>query len=130
MSARTIQIGDTLIVTTGDLVECRFADNTLTRAYPQDAPAYRQTARDLGFGSDTARMNKTHDPAHCVLAEARGLPHPPVLWALAHGLPETPEHYREEEEVMALQLYSNGGPRPGGSLDWDAMRDRLIEVTR
>jgi hypothetical protein len=130
MSARAIRVAGVLVVTDGDLVECHFPDGTSTRAYPQDTPAYRQTARDLGFGSDIGRMNRTHDPAHCVLAEARGLPHSPALWATAHGLPVTQEHYREEGEVMALQLYSNGGPRPEGDLDWDAMRGRLIEMTR
>jgi hypothetical protein len=123
-----VQIGSTLIVTDGDLVTCCFPDGSLTRAYPRDTPEYREIARNLGFGEDTARMNRTHDPAHCVLAEARGLPYPPVLWAVAHGEPVTEAHYAEETDVMALQLYSNGGPRPEGDLDWDAMRDRLMEV--
>lgn len=115
----TVRIGDAVVVIDGHYTETRFPDGTVCKGYPEDTDAYRQIAKDLGYDDDTGRLSVAHEVAHSLLAAARGLPHSPILWGIAHD---------EENQVMALQRYANGGPRPAGDLDWDALKTRLLEV--
>jgi hypothetical protein len=49
-------------------------------------------------------MTKDHELAHTWLAMRRGLPHSPVLWAVAHDLELDSDEVRDEEaKVLAFQ---------------------------
>jgi hypothetical protein len=78
-------------------------------AAPEDTAAYRATATGAGYGGDTWRLCLEHEQAHTLLAEARGLPYSPTLWAQAHGEP-LPRGLIPAEEcvVLAFQAWCNG----------------------
>ena len=79
-------------------------------AMPQATDSYRATALDLGYGTDTARMNQSHDLAHLILAHALGLDTSPVLRAVAAGTwQDDPLGVLalEEQAVAALLRFAN-----------------------
>jgi hypothetical protein len=101
------------VLVSPEYVETQFPDGTLVPAVPEDTDAYRATARSLGYGADTARMNREHDPLHSWLAEKLGLPHSPVLWAVAHGTLAQGDFGAEEALTLAFQrLLNHGTPEP------------------
>jgi hypothetical protein len=80
-------------------------------AAPQDQPQYRAIAHETGYGPDIWRQCLEHEMAHTVLAEYRGLPYSPTLWAVAHARPaRTRANGREECVVQAFQAWCNGNP--------------------
>lgn len=91
-------------------LETIMRDETKVPAAPQDDEAYRQTARDLGYGDDVWRMCKEHEIAHTELMQALGLQYSPTLWAVAHGhkagiLGNPGEMAAEEQLVLAYQRW-------------------------
>jgi hypothetical protein len=84
-------------------IETEFADGAICEAEPQDTDAYRFTAEQLGYGSDTWRMCYEHELAHTLLAIADGLPYSQVLWDVAHGQEGLQSHVGEESAVLTLQ---------------------------
>jgi hypothetical protein len=71
-------------------------------AYPQATDGYQAQARELGYGTDTARMSRDHELTHHILAHLLGLPCSPTLMGIAISKHAT--CWREEEAaVLALQ---------------------------
>lgn len=85
---------------------CRtvFDDDSTVPASPDGTRDQAETARDLGYGTDVARMVLEHELAHHVLAECRGLVRSPTLYAVAHGS-KAPDAAAEEALVLAFQRY-------------------------
>jgi hypothetical protein len=99
-------------------------DGSETRGYPPDTEAFRQSARDLGYGEDTYWHMVEHDLLHSWLAEQCDIAPSAALWNQAHDLdawrktmPACVE--RDELRVGALQAAMNG-------LEWG--KDRLLEA--
>jgi hypothetical protein len=108
-------IGGCEVLISPQYVETRFPDGTRVPAIAEDTAAYRQTAIELGYGADTARMNREHDPLHTWLASKQGLPRSPVLWAVAHGVLTSGDFGSEERQTLAFQRLLNGGARSAPS---------------
>lgn len=88
--------------------ETVFADGTRVPARPQDTEEYRERAKSLGYGEDTAAMSREHEVMHSLLAERKGHPYSLALWAVAHALEaDDPRLWSEESEVLRLQLLLN-----------------------
>jgi hypothetical protein len=88
-----------------------YPDGTTLPAAPEPTPAYRHTARALGYGRHTARMCREHELAHHWLAALAGT-RSETLWLVAHGeCSESNLELRIEEEarVMAFQRAVNEG---------------------
>jgi len=106
----------------GRYVETVFADGAKVSAMPHDTPEYRQHARELGYGDDTAAMSREHEVCHSLIAEARGEDVSPTLFAVAHNEPANTLHYFEERLVLDFQRYLNGGPlTPGLVAEFDGI---------
>jgi hypothetical protein len=93
-----------------------FPDGARAIARPQDDGSYRDTARRLGYGDDTAAMSREHELCHSLLAYLAHLadpslpPHSPALWDAAHGYGGGEDrHWEEEERVLAFQEWFNRG---------------------
>lgn len=74
---------------------------------PHDTESYRQTAIDLGYGSDIEAMCRDHDTLHQALANWLGIADSYALLASAGLLnPEdTDIAVAEEHAVLAVQKY-------------------------
>ncbi|MFW6079074.1 MAG: hypothetical protein ACODAE_05595 [Gemmatimonadota bacterium] len=126
----------------GTYTETVFPDGTKCCALPEGTPEQAETAEELGYGDDVHAMCREHEALHTLLALARGLPHSPTLWDVAHGPPDpAPDHhYEEEADVLALQrLLNTGDPAndPDGRLtalareiDLDALIERARTLLR
>jgi hypothetical protein len=91
--------------------ESVWPDGARLPGFPEDTESYRQTARELGYGGDTARMCWVHEASHHLLSVAAGLPFSPTLRGEAvdrHTLTVAQRH-REEADVLAFQRYLNTG---------------------
>lgn len=131
-----------LIWNEGTYTETVFPDGTKCPALPHRTPEQAHTAAELGYGDDVDAMCREHEVLHTLLALARGLPHSPTLWDVAHGPPDpAPDyHYEEEAEVLALQRLLNAGDPaddPEGRLaalaeeiDVEALMRRARELLR
>jgi hypothetical protein len=95
------------------VVELHDNDTTITRlnngrsvpAAPQRNSAYRERARSLGYGSDTAAMSREHEIAHSILAAVLGLKESPTLAGVAAER-FWPFWDKEEAAVLAFQAYA------------------------
>jgi hypothetical protein len=112
-----------------------FPDGTNVPAAPTNTDYYRGMAECLGYKTDIAACCREHEILHTFLAEAQGLPHSPLMWAIAHGMEdEIPLWQRENEEkvVMDFQRYLNGADLE--TLDLPpflfSLRDRALELLR
>ena len=105
-------LGECEVLISPQYVETRFPDGTFVPAVAEANAGYEQTARSLGYGADTARMNREHDALHTWLASKLGLLHSPVLWAVAHGTLEQGDFGAEERLVMDFQRLLNGALLP------------------
>ena len=82
-------------------------DGLQVLACPQDNDAYRDTARRLGYGSDTLRMMREHEALHSWLAHIIALPESPTLSNVAHERGDTRLTGLEEQAVMAIAALAN-----------------------
>ncbi len=89
--------------------ETVFQDGTKVTAVPQDRDEYRETARRLGYGDDTARCSREHELMHTWLAEKMRQPYSATLWAVAHYLDGGHEAAPEEQLVCDFQCFMNTG---------------------
>jgi hypothetical protein len=96
----TVRIGETWVTVGPAWCVTRFPDGTEVHAHPSHTDEQAGAARALGY-SHVGEMTRDHDLLHSVIAEARGLPYSPVLWALAHGEP-APEGADDEERLVLL----------------------------
>lgn len=116
-----------------------FEDGSRVPAKPHDTDAYRATAADHGYGTDTWAMCLDHEIGHTICAQRNGLPYSPTLWAVAHGQPKHTsipgEMYAEEEMVLAWQRWKRFrhepcNPKTGHGICWhdasDAYRSLLL----
>ena len=104
-----------------------FFDGAVCEARPHDTPAYDAFAATLGYAGPAwpdpgGAMSREHEVCHHFLAEVRGLPWSPALWAVAHGyeLGADPLHQAIQEEewlVTAFQALLNGLD-PAPCLGW------------
>jgi len=85
-----------------------FSEEDIARAY---ALGYGDPDCDCRFHDDRAAvvgMTLDHDYYHSLLAEARGLPYSPALYAAAGGDPITHQEGDDEERIVfLLQRLSN-----------------------
>jgi hypothetical protein len=108
----TYRVGDATVTVGKRRVVTAYDDETFVYARPNHDTESYQRARSLGYpiGGATAAMTRDHDLLHSVLAIARGLPHSPTLWALAHGEPIDPAVSADEEKtVLLIQRLLNVG---------------------
>lgn len=105
-----------------------FPDGAVVHAVPEDTEEQRETARELGYPSDR-ELTIEHDSCHSLLAHLRGLPYSPVLWAVAHGLPEPPGAGDEERDVLALQRWMNR-PEAECPEEWREVRTEALRMVR
>lgn len=87
-------------------VVVRYADGTEVHAHPSHGPEDYAQAWSLGY-PDVEAMTFDHDRLHEHLARVLGLPHSPVLWAVAHQLPPPAFAAYEESMVLAAQRFMN-----------------------
>lgn len=80
-----------------------FPDGTSVYADHEEQPGQAETA--AGLGMSVEEMNRTHDIAHALLADALGLANSPTLRAIAAGS-HWPHHRAEEAAVLAFQAYA------------------------
>jgi hypothetical protein len=126
----------------------RFADGSVLFASPEDTDAYRETAAELGYGTDTWSFCVDRALTFSWLAHTlSGLPRSPTLWTLANpgrpgGLPRRHQD-AEETRVCAFQRFARTGqgreylgclrdavsPMGGEAsrpIDPDGLRDRFL----
>jgi hypothetical protein len=131
---RTFSIGAAVVVVDYEsgYVETRFDDGAICPAYPHATDAYRETAKSLGYGSDTAALCREHEVAHSLIALKMGLAVSPTLWMVAHGGPPEyalPLALAEEEVVLTFQKVLNGVLRPLLPV-WGDLRAMALEMLR
>lgn len=82
-------------------LETRYSDGTVVKASPEDTASYHRRARECGYRGPLATWHlcRDHEISHSLLAEARGMPFSPALWAVAHGEPPHTEANGQEEWV-------------------------------
>lgn len=80
-----------------------FPGHGFVLAYPQDTPAYRQRAREHGYGRETAAMSRDHELCHSLLSHWLGLPRSAALFSVAVGENAGRLGQLEETAVMAVQ---------------------------
>lgn len=89
-------------------VDTRLPDGASVLGHPHATASYLSTARAHGYGDDVARMNRTHETTHTLLAHILGLPCSPVFRRLASGDHEEDALLRAEEQaVLSLEAYAN-----------------------
>lgn len=100
------------------VVRTTFPDGTHVLAAPNRSGEDVARALALGYRGDDPSwaMTAEHDLTHVALAHCQGLPHSPMLYAVAHGLnlPQR-EVDAEEAEVLRVQRVMNlvrGGGHP------------------
>jgi hypothetical protein len=114
----------------GAEIECHPGGYTITRlpegdipAWPEDSEAYRQRARDLGYGDDVFKMFRDHELGHAIYAWLKGMPCSPVMLGLATG--KHSATWREEEgAVLELQRWSRSF-----GVDLEVVAQRMAEQT-
>src|SRR6185312_3200388 len=89
----------------GGLTVTTLADGKRVPACPEDTDAYRQRARDLGYGDDTALMSREHEVAHSLLAALLGLDESPTMRGVADD-DFWPYWHAEEAAVLGLQAFA------------------------
>ncbi len=77
-------------------------------AAPEDSPAYALLARQLGYGSDTARLCVDHELMHSAPSHWLGLEASPTLArvAVCPDAPATDVTRLEECAVLAVQAFA------------------------
>jgi hypothetical protein len=115
--------------------ETIYPDGTHVPAAPTYTEYYRNMASQLGYGDDLPACCREHEILHTFLAEAQGLSHSDLMWAIAHGTEdEIPLWQRvcEERVVMDFQRYLNGADPQ--TLDLPAplfdLRERAVQLLR
>lgn len=99
--------GCTIEVTPGS-VRTQLPGRGEVTGMPHYTASYRRTARDHGYGSDVARLNRTHEVCHNLIAHILRLPCSPVFRRVASGDHESDNLTRAEEEaVLALEKFAN-----------------------
>ena len=102
--------GKNSIVRHGDVTVTTLPDGAVVTAAPEDTDSYRETAKTLGYGDDTALMCYEHELLHTIVARMLGLPESPVMRAVVNGTEyDDPDGilWREEKAVLALQELGN-----------------------
>lgn len=83
-------------------------DGSTVYGEPHDTAEYRHTAVNHGYGLDIARMNRTHELTHTMLAHWLGLPASPVFERISAGLTEATDMTAlEETAVLAIEAFAN-----------------------
>ena len=104
---RRIVWGRTVVEIWEDCVATHLPGGAVLVSAAETNAAYRETAERLGYGSDTERMCRDHDPAHVALCHLLGLPESPTLRRVALAEGPTELTGKEEEAVLALQAFAN-----------------------
>jgi hypothetical protein len=74
-------------------------------AFPEDNDPYRERAKSLGYGNDTALMSREHEVTHHLLAHWLGLPHSPTMMSIA--ISNVFKDWRTEEAaVLSIQAFA------------------------
>lgn len=110
-----------------------FVDDTRVEAVPHPWDHhYSVIAHRCGYGDDLHRYCVEHEVAHHVVCETLLGEASPVLWGIAHGEPLPPEKAAFEEMMaQGLQRYARAAEEPIiGGIDWQAMRNRFLQVLR
>ena len=106
---KRIRIGTVTVEIDKEHVVSTLADGARVEAEPHDTADYAATAEQQGYGGDVAGLNRDHELAHHVLANALGLAESPVMRAVANG---TWQHdpdgllRMEEDAVMVVQRWA------------------------
>ena len=104
----TLCLADCIVTIGPQHVVTDMPDGTCCEGAPEDNDAYRATAERLGYGGDVARMNRSHETAHSLVAMLLGLPASPTLWRVAHGQLEASDLTGiEEDAVCSLERLAN-----------------------
>jgi hypothetical protein len=105
MSPVKLAIGSCAVTIAESETITSFKGGGLTAAFHEERTGQAATASSIGAPS-VRDMNRTHDLAHAMLANAMGFPYSPTLRALAtYG--ERYRYWREEEAaVLAFQTWA------------------------
>lgn len=103
---RRFYFGPTIVDVYPDHTKTTLADGWVITGAPEDTDAYRATAVQYGYGTDTLMLCKEHETVHAALSYWLGLGESPVLRAVAHGLPATDMTRLEETAVLAIQQFA------------------------
>ena len=103
-----LRLAQCAVVVTPLRVVTTLPDGSTVYGEPHDTAEYRRTAVNHGYGLDIARMNRTHELTHTMLAHWLGLPASPVFERISAGLTEATDTTRlEEAAVLAIEQFAN-----------------------
>jgi hypothetical protein len=106
--ADVVVIGTAICQIGDDWCRTTMADGSEVVAMAEDTDAYRQTAADCGYGTDTDRLCIEHELIHSLLARWLGLSQSYTLTRIAHGNHIPTDLTRAEEHVvLGIQAFAN-----------------------